>query len=115
MKKLSWFCLLTARAPQNYTFFTGSFYLFNFLMSFSIVSFTLKVNEVMFENLHFFLLFCFSLFLYLSLSNFFHQATVIVSVAIYNLLPHDIYLMKRFVLEGKTENKTVEYFVRHPA
>ena len=43
---------------------------------------------------------------YLSLSNFFHQATVIVSVAINNLLPHDIYLInKRFVLEGKTEKK----------
>ena len=88
-------------------------------MSFSIVSFTLKVNETMFENLHIFflllLVFFFYLF-YLSLSNFFHQATVIVSVAINNLLPHYIYLInKRFVLEGKTENKTVEYFVRHPA
>ena len=86
-------------------------------MSFSIVSFTLKVNETMFENLHifFFVVVLFFHLFYLSLSNFFHQATVIVSVAIYNLLPHDIYLMKRFVLEGKTENKTVEYFVRHPA
>ena len=86
-------------------------------MSFSIVSFTLKVNETMFENLHIFLLllllFCF--FTYSTCHYFFHQATVIVSVAINNLLPRDIYLMKRFVLEGKTENKTVEYFVRHPA
>ena len=87
-------------------------------MSFSIVSFTLKVNETMFENLHIFflLLLVFFYLFYLSLSNFFDQATVIVSVAINNLLPHDIYLInKRFVLEGKTENKTVEYFVRHPA
>ena len=80
-------------------------------MSFSIVSFTLKVNETMLKNLHiFFVVVLFFHLFYLSLSNFFHQATVIVLVAIYNLLPHDIYLMKRFVLEGKTENKTVEYF-----